>query len=43
MFSVLEQKSFPGIPKLEDDEAAFYRGVCHSIVDNLEVKDVISC
>ena len=38
MLNVLEQKSFPVAPKLDEDEAVFYRGLCHSIGDKLEVK-----
>ena len=38
MLNVFEQKSFPGVPKLEEDEAAFYRGLCNSIGDKLDVK-----
>ena len=39
MFNVLEQQSFPGVPiKHDEDEAAFYRGACHLIKDNLKAR-----
>ena len=36
MSNILEQQSFPGLPKVEEDKTGFYGGVCHSIADNLE-------